>query len=958
MTQYLRPASDISAGSWTDEGSSFNDGSLYTSVQEVAQDGDTSYIDCPNGGGTAEVKLNSVTDPEGNTLHIIHIYAEAAGSGGPERVDAYLYEGSNLRATIIENWAPGRSGYVDINYTLTTIEADSLTAYDDLRIRLVEANIGSGEHIKVTQIYMEVPDAPPAAADDQTPAYLKGSDSAVDNQIAFLQGSLDVLDSLDSYLKGSINVTDAQVAFLQGSQIASDNQSAYVEGVGGVSEDPAIFAARFRIPKRSVDSQGAFTQGVLPASDSQSAFLDAVAVITDSSFAFVQGWSTASDSQGAFVQGQSSTVWSVDAYLEGQDTAIDNLSAYLIGSADSAFSAFAYTQGSLGQTDSQNAYLAGQDTSLDSQSAFLAGSLDASDSQGAYLGGVISASDSQIAYTEGAGGADISDSSSAFTEGQVGTVYIAMKTVNCSTSTGTQDITTTDLASSVPKAAILITWRADEDGVQEDKLSRLIGITDGTDNHGSGFAYDGSLGGSIHSFSRIAGVMDWVGWDGYAEFDSFITNGIRIDWKSALSDDWMLTVIFFSGDDLSADVHRMDATSGNSSYQENLGFIPSLLFGLYDIGGGEGGGGRMEQGIGLAANTPWINGKPPQVQVSHWWGPYLGIESGDLFVYDTRFLTNADRIVPHHMEIDGFTADGYKWSLIGSTWDDAWVLAVDLAGKEIYLGIQDTPTSTGSWVVEDPRFTAEFVMMLMNFADTKNSPIESTPSVPDGDVGALGLSIFNATEERTSAIEYEMGVASGPNDRQQVNSEIVDMDQDDGTTGFDATLTSLDADGFTANFSNTLGVARKWPILVIGTDEWTKSTAGAYLEGLGTAVTSSKSAYLTGPIPVSDSQSAFLEGVPFVASTPAYTTGVATVIDSQSAFLSGPIDLADSTPSYLEGAMIYYVNDSISAYMMSGLAEDSTPAYIEGATIWPFTDDFTGTDVDPWNIAKWVAEEY
>ena len=158
MTQYDRPTSDISTGSWTDEGSVDNDNNLYTSLDEVSQGGDDSYVSGTSGAGTFEAKLGNLTDPVGNTSHIVHIYGEGVGSGGPEKVDLYLYEGAGLIATIANNWAPGRSAYADVNYTLSSGEADSISNYTDLRVRVVEDSIG-GDEFRVTQIYMEVPDA-------------------------------------------------------------------------------------------------------------------------------------------------------------------------------------------------------------------------------------------------------------------------------------------------------------------------------------------------------------------------------------------------------------------------------------------------------------------------------------------------------------------------------------------------------------------------------------------------------------------------------------------------------------------------------------------------------------------------------------------------------------------------------------------------------------------------------
>ncbi len=138
MVQTIRPASDISAGGWSDEGSSFNDGNLFTSVQETSQDGDTSYILCEVGDGTCEVKLDTATDPVSAVLHTVHIWGEGVGSGAPERIDVELYEGATLRATVIANWAPGRGAYAEATYTLSAAAANAISDYCDLRVRMFE----------------------------------------------------------------------------------------------------------------------------------------------------------------------------------------------------------------------------------------------------------------------------------------------------------------------------------------------------------------------------------------------------------------------------------------------------------------------------------------------------------------------------------------------------------------------------------------------------------------------------------------------------------------------------------------------------------------------------------------------------------------------------------------------------------------------------------------------------
>ena len=157
MAQFARPDGDISTGSWTDEGTSFNDGSLWTSIEETSEDSDTSYILDAAANTTSEVSLTNVTDPAVGTGHILRAWMRSSGSGGPERLVLALFEGATQRAT--SGNLSNRSGtYGEVTYTLTAGEADAITAYTDLRIRLIASNQAGGEEVRVTQAEFEVPD--------------------------------------------------------------------------------------------------------------------------------------------------------------------------------------------------------------------------------------------------------------------------------------------------------------------------------------------------------------------------------------------------------------------------------------------------------------------------------------------------------------------------------------------------------------------------------------------------------------------------------------------------------------------------------------------------------------------------------------------------------------------------------------------------------------------------------
>jgi hypothetical protein len=148
MTQTALPSSDITADSWTTE-------PLWSKLDRGT---DTTYITGPAGATTqCEVALAAVTDPVGNTLHTINVRALAVGSAAGEKLTWYLYEGASLRATSAATTI-SRDTITDYSYTLSAAEADSLTAYTDLRIRLAQTTIGTGETIKVYECYFTCPD--------------------------------------------------------------------------------------------------------------------------------------------------------------------------------------------------------------------------------------------------------------------------------------------------------------------------------------------------------------------------------------------------------------------------------------------------------------------------------------------------------------------------------------------------------------------------------------------------------------------------------------------------------------------------------------------------------------------------------------------------------------------------------------------------------------------------------
>lgn len=126
--QLIRPASDISSGSWVPSTGTF----LYPVLDEISPD-DTDYILVSGGASSAEVKLASGSDPSSSVGHVIRYRAKNNESG---TLTTYLYQGATLKAThnpVLTDY------YQTFIWTLSGAEADSITDYTDLRLRFTSS---------------------------------------------------------------------------------------------------------------------------------------------------------------------------------------------------------------------------------------------------------------------------------------------------------------------------------------------------------------------------------------------------------------------------------------------------------------------------------------------------------------------------------------------------------------------------------------------------------------------------------------------------------------------------------------------------------------------------------------------------------------------------------------------------------------------------------------------------
>jgi queuine/archaeosine tRNA-ribosyltransferase len=162
MAQFLRPTSDLSAGSWTTA-------PLWSKIDEGSDGGDTIQSeDVANNVNTsnADFGCNSIDDPAVSTGHILRArWASSLVRDMTPHLE--LWQGTAGSGTLIAALVPaeltGTTEQTD-TYTLSGAEADNITDYGDLDLRLWGRGTGGGPSRALVVEFAEL-ETPDASAD-------------------------------------------------------------------------------------------------------------------------------------------------------------------------------------------------------------------------------------------------------------------------------------------------------------------------------------------------------------------------------------------------------------------------------------------------------------------------------------------------------------------------------------------------------------------------------------------------------------------------------------------------------------------------------------------------------------------------------------------------------------------------------------------------------------------------
>ncbi len=157
MPNFQRPDGSISDGNWTST-------PLFEKIDDaIPNDTEDIRSESDPTNDIFEVSLTDLTDPAVSTGHIVRIRMTKATSGGGQQRDLDIIVGLYQSTTLIASatFSDIAVGIATVTFTLTGGEADNITDYDDLRVR-VDANVVGGSRTswcEVSGIEFETPSA-------------------------------------------------------------------------------------------------------------------------------------------------------------------------------------------------------------------------------------------------------------------------------------------------------------------------------------------------------------------------------------------------------------------------------------------------------------------------------------------------------------------------------------------------------------------------------------------------------------------------------------------------------------------------------------------------------------------------------------------------------------------------------------------------------------------------------
>ncbi len=380
------------------------------------------------------------------------------------------------------------------------------------------------------------------------------------------------------------------------------------------------------------------------------------------------------------------------------------------------------------------------------------------------------------------------------------------------TSTGTQDFTSSETWT--PSAAIVIFGGAQSGNNPADVARMSIGFTDGTtDASVAVVSEDGKSRSDTKSYQSLSHLVQHTNVEGAisarAEFDSWLSGGMRINWSLVDGLANYVTVILFDSAVYGAKVGGQQLNGASPVAVSGVGFKATTVIALaVDSDTLDTPLDSYGLSVGAAHNSATDVISQATLFVSDRDTSSTTLVSG-LITNDTiaGYTSPLGTVGDWSAAISAYGADGFTLTgFFNAATKYVFYLALHTADADSgYVEIIDTPTSTGVQSYDGPGFTPEGLLLFMGPQTTVNNEETS------GDkLGSLAIGAADGTNEFTTGFTCQDASADSNTRTTVATAKAAELFFHDQTDAHAATLDSFDADGFNLDFTITDGTARKW----------------------------------------------------------------------------------------------------------------------------------------------------
>ena len=293
------------------------------------------------------------------------------------------------------------------------------------------------------------------------------------------------------------------------------------------------------------------------------------------------------------------------------------------------------------------------------------------------------------------------------------------------------------------------------------------------------------------------------------DINSFITDGVRVDWDTTPAAGYLITAIIYAGTDVSAFADAVDIgnTTDLATDITTVGFEPDLVHtalmnnaslpssdtttALQSLGA------VTNDGAGGVVHRSWSMRYRSSRSTTE-------SASRASALYGALIVNNAGNL-DFGCEFGTFDSSGFTVTTRNAGGNNSAICFLALAfngAVDIKLDTYTTPTTTGSDADTSIGFEPQYVELGLSLSEAVET------SYTDNRSAVFGLSAMTSSTQITNLVMDEDGVTTSNSNSLSDNVAVNLLDDDGSTAVAVASLTSFDANGLTLNYTTAPGTAK------------------------------------------------------------------------------------------------------------------------------------------------------